>query len=292
MSVAPAYKLIKKIKDDRFNEEHLQRYILFIQLGVRDLQTLVVDTNDNRALFFEDYVFGDVRNSEASHDLLKKLYDGHELIAAGFWKEVRFSIKSNKFAQVPEALFTEGAEEAYLQFNARIQPENEIFLSCKSKLSDAVTTFAVDRTLAEWLKSVYAHTKLQFVHQSASLIDGVLNNSNQDPNSLFLYVDRFKLHILSKRDGKLLYYNQFPIKQFSDYVKYIMLVLRALKMDQESGKVILWGYIGKNSPHYHEFSRYIRNVSFGNRPKHLTFGYLFDEVQDHHFFDLYSMTLS
>lgn len=71
-----------------------------------------------------------------------------------------------------------------------------------------------------------------------------------------------------------------------------MLVLKTLKMDQQTSQIVLWGYIGKNSPHYNEFSRYIRNVSFGDRPKHLTFGYLFDEIQDHHFFDLYSMTLS
>jgi hypothetical protein len=37
--------------------------------------------------------------------------------------------------------------------------------------------------------------------------------------------------------------------------------------------------------------KYIRNVSFGNRPRHITFGYLFDEVQDHHFFDLFSIKL-
>lgn len=266
--------------------------MLLVQLGVRDFQTAVVDPSDNRVLFFEDYVLGDIRTPDASLSLLKKLYDSHELISAGFWKEVRFSIKSNKFAQVPEALFTEGAEEAYLQFNAKIQPESEIFISCKSKKSDAVTSFAVYKDLYEWLKTIYTHSSIRFTHQSTALIDGVLNAPKSEGTPLYVYVDRFKLHIISIKDDKLQYYNQFPIKQFSDYVKYIMLVMKALKMDQQSSKVILWGYIGKNSPHFHEFARYVRNVSFGDRPKHLRFGYLFDEIQDHHFFDLYSMTLS
>jgi len=107
---------------------------------------------------------------------------------------------------------------------------------------------------------------------------------------LYLYVDRFKLHVLSLKDGHLIYYNQFVIKQFPDYVKYIMLVLKALNMDQQKSTVVLWGYIGKNSPHYNEFVKYIRNVSFGARPANLKFGYLFDEVQEHHFFDLYSLS--
>ena len=61
--------------------------------------------------------------------------------------------------------------------------------------------------------------------------------------------------------------------------------------NQATSQIVLWGYIGKNSMHYHEFYKYIRNVIFGNRPKYLNFGYMFDEVQDHHFFDLYSMHL-
>jgi hypothetical protein len=108
---------------------------------------------------------------------------------------------------------------------------------------------------------------------------------------LYIYVDRFKLHIVSTANGKLLYYNQFVIKQFSDYIKYIMLVMKSLNMDQRTSQVVLWGYIGKNSPHYHEFYRYINNVVFGERPSYLQFSYLFDEVQDHHFFDLYSIHL-
>jgi hypothetical protein len=68
-----------------------------------------------------------------------------------------------------------------------------------------------------------------------------------------------------------------------------MLVMKSLGMNQQTSEVILWGYIGKNSPHYHEFYKYIKNVVFGNKPSSLKFGYMFDEVQEHHFFDLYSI---
>jgi hypothetical protein len=70
-----------------------------------------------------------------------------------------------------------------------------------------------------------------------------------------------------------------------------MLVMKTLNMDQQTSKVVMWGYIGKNSPHYHEFYKYIQNVTFGERPDNLKFGYMFDEVQDHHFIDLYSVDL-
>jgi len=186
----------------------------------------------------------------------------------------------------------EGAAEEYLRFNAQVNSETELTLHCKNLKSDAVSIFAVQKDLHQWLSGIYTNSSLSFLHQSTSLIEGVLNFSKkQKGQPLYIYVDRFKLHILSIQNQKLVYYNQFIIHQFADYVKYIMLVMKALNMDQNESVVVLWGYIGKNSPHYQEFYKYIRNVTFGSRPDHLKFGYMFDEIQDHHFFDLFSMNL-
>jgi hypothetical protein len=139
---------------------------------------------------------------------------------------------------------------------------------------------------------LYTNTAIQLVHQSSAIIAGTLEYAGLlQEGKLYIYVDRFKLHIISINKGKLIYYNQFAIKQFTDYVKYIMLVLKGLNMDQQTSEIVLWGYIGKKSPHYQEFVKYIRNISFGTRPSFLKFGYIFDEMQDHHFYDLFSMYL-
>jgi hypothetical protein len=286
-----SYKLIRKIKDEKFDEENLHQYALLIQLGARDFQACVVDEND-RVLLLEDYVFNDVGSAAQQVQIVKDLYDSHPLLMAGFWKNVTFSIKSNKFVQVPSQLFVETSAAEYLKFNAHIEPDKDHILFCRNARIESITVYVAPLPLYEWLTSIYKNASLKFVHQSTALIEGVLKIAGQQKTSpLYLYVDRFKMHILAAREGQLIYYNQFPIKHFADYVKYIMLVLTALGMDQQTSQVIMWGYIGKNSPHYHEFIKYIRNVSFGERPKHLTFGYLFDELQEHHFFDLYSIHL-
>lgn len=287
-----SYKLIKKIKDEKFDEEKLQHYVLLIQLGIRDFQVAVVDGNDSRLIFFEDYVLSEINSYTELLGLLKNLFESHELLTAGFWKKVKVSIKNNKVIQVPASLFIEAAAEEYLRFNAHFSPESELALHCSNTRSDAVSIFAVQKDLHQWLAGIYSNSSLSFVHQSASLIEGVLSFAKtQKAQPLYIYVDRFKLHILSVKNQKLIYYNQFTIKQFADYVKYIMLVMKALGMDQNKSLVVSWGYIGKNSPHYQEFYKYIRNVTFGGRPDHLKFGYMFDEIQDHHFFDLFSMNL-
>ena len=291
-STAQGFKLIKKIRDDRFDEEILHQYELLIQLGIRDLQVAIVDTQDNRLLFFEDYVLGDLNSHKELFDLFKVLFDSHPVLQAGFWKEVRVSVKNTKFVQVPGSLFLEEAAPEYLQFNAQVDSTREEVLTCRNLHMDAVTVFAMQKDLYNWLKSLYANTTLRVVHQSTALIEGVLNFAKgKEKTPLYVYVDRFKLHILAVQKGELLYYNQFLIKQFSDYVKSIMLVMKGLSFDQNTSEVVLWGYIGKNSPHYQELIKYVRTVSFGDRPPYIKFGYLFDEVQEHHFFDLYSTHL-
>jgi hypothetical protein len=286
------YKLIKKIKDDRFDEEKLHQYRLLIQIGVRDFQVAVVAESDNRLLFFEDYILSDLSSYSELLSLIKSLFESHATLQAGFWKEVKVSVKNSKFVQVPTSLFESKSPEAYLKFNAAIDSAAEKILSCENHSAGITTVFAVQNELVEWLSSLYQNTSLTFYHQSTALIEGVLAYSKKNSGSpLYIYVDRFKLHILATENEKLLYYNQFVINQFSDYAKYIMLALKGLGMDQQTSQIILWGYIGKNSPHYQEFIKYIRNVDFGSRPAHLSFGYLFDEVQEHHFFDLYSVDL-
>jgi hypothetical protein len=285
------YKLIKKIKDERFEEDLIHQYYLLVHIGQRDLQVGVIDSQQGRFVLLEDYVFPSIGSNDELFQLLDGLFDAHALLKAAFWKGIKISVKNNKFIQVPQPLFVPGVESEYLKFNAQLDPDQEV-MSISNGCTNAVTVFAVPRPLRQWLANLYPNNTPVFIHQSAALIEGITQFSQlQKGNPLYIYVDRFKLHIVSCREGNLLYYNQFVIKQFSDYIKYIMLVMKSLNLNQRTSQVILWGYIGKNSPHYHEFYKYINNVIFGPRPKYLSFGYMFDEIQDHHFFDLYSMHL-
>lgn len=291
-SAALNYKLIKKIKDERFDVDRIDQYILLLHVGPRDLQVGVVDSNDNRMLLLEDFVFPSLSSHDEWLQILAHLFDEHSLLKAGFWKKIRISIKNNRFVQVPEALFVEESQDEYLRFNAQVDGSKEEVLSVINPQSKAATVFAFPRELKTWFTHLYPDGKPVFLHQSAALIEGVSRVSDQRKDvPLYIFVDRFRLHILYAKNGTLIYYNQFVIKQFSEYVKYIMLVMKTLNLRQESSQIVLWGYIGKSSPHYNEFCKYIDNVVFGNRPRHVKFGYMFDELQEHHFFDLYSMLL-
>ncbi len=286
------YKLIKRVKDDRFDEENLHQYRLLIQPAARDLQVAVVSASDHRLLFFEDYILHELHSNDELVALLKNLFEAHEVIQAGFWKQVKVSIKNLKFIQVPSALFDLAKAPDYLKFNASVDPRQEHVVAYENQSLGVTTAFAVQKSMHDWLESMYRNSQLTITHQSCALIEGFCAAGKSLPGSpLLVYIDRFKIHICFAPAGSLKYYNQFPIHQFADYVKYIMLVMKTMNLHQESSEVLLWGYVGKNSPHYHEFVKYVKNVAFGQRPKHLSFGYVFDDVQDHQFFDLYAIDL-
>jgi hypothetical protein len=285
------FRLIKKIKDERFDEEALHLYTLCLHIGVRDFQVLVTG-EENRVLLLEDYVLPEVASANALQHTLADIFESHAVLKAGFWAQVKICFKTQKFVQVPAALFAEESMHEYLLFNAQVDAQTETVLKVEHANKETITVFAAYTDLLSWLLSCYPSLTPIVLHQSAALIDGVLTLANPPARApLYVYIDRFKLHIIACNKGKLVYYNQFVVNQFQDYVRYIMLVLKSLKMDQRTSEVVLWGYIGKNSPHYHEFYKFINNVRFGDRPAHLRFSYMFDEVPEHSFFDLYSCSL-
>ena len=261
-------------------------------LGNRDFQVAVVDNRTNRCLVVEDFIISSVDSYSKLVEVFEAIFDEHHLLKAGFWSSVKVGIKGNKFALVPESLFNADSMFDYLKFNCKVNKEYDRLMYFKHSKSEAVNTFAVDARLYDWLDSLYPEKQVSYFHQSSALIEGVLEQlENYPSDSIFVYVDRFKLHIITSKNNKLEYYNQFYIKQFSDYIKYIMTVMKGLNRNQLNTNVVLWGYLGRQSKHYNEFGKYIKNISFGERPKFLEFGYPFDELQDHHYFDLYNVHL-
>lgn len=154
---------------------------------------------------------------------------------------MKVSIKNNKFIQLPTSLFLEENSTDYLKFNASIDPTLEQVLHCENKALGITTVFSMQKSFLNWLQSSYQNTQLKIFHQSAALVEGVLQISRSGKSSpLYVYVDRFKMHLISADKGKLIYYNQFVIHQFADYVKYIMLVMKTVGMDQQTSEVMLW----------------------------------------------------
>lgn len=285
------YRLVKKIKDrSRFNIENLEHYILSLQVGSNDFQICVTDSRDNRGLLLEDYVFENIDSIEAQIEELQHIFDEHHLLLANFWKTVRLSLKNKKFALIPTELYDQNKATDYIKYTAELNNEEEELKTRKLSSIDAIVIFVVNKRLTNFFHSIYPNLEVEFLHQSSALIKGLLEyNTVSDRRTMFLYVDRFQLHILVKSGSELNFYNSFPIRSFSDYVRYITIIAKDLHLNLEEDTVFIWGYLSETSDRYKELNKYIKYLQLGTPPKEINLGYQFDEIPDHHYYDLYSI---
>src|SRR5690606_17225670 len=97
--------------------------------------------------------------------------------------------------------------------------------------------------------------------------------------------------ILVFQSENLLYCNRFHFSSSEQMMRYIMVVMHELNLDQYATKAVIWGDIIAESEAFDVLQTYIYNISFGGKLPPLAFGYVFDELEDHNYFDLFSVYL-
>lgn len=280
-----------KIKDTRFSIDFLQDYSLLLQAGDTEFQLAVVDTKSNRCLLLEQYTFHQVTSVDEYQKLIEGLFDDHHLLMAGFWNTVRFSVKNTRFSLVPAALFDTEQLPAYLRLTSPVLPTDSL-LYYKHLKNNLVTVFAAESILQEWLNKRYANLKVQIVHHLSAFVEGVLHHpDHSSQRDLFLLLENGMLSVVISNQGKLDYANMFYCKAPADLLRYLMMIIQHFGLDQATTKILLWGNITADSAWFTELKPYFGNISFGGRPRFLSFSYMFDEVPEPRFFDLLNLYL-
>ncbi|MEP5613531.1 MAG: DUF3822 family protein [Cyclobacteriaceae bacterium] len=283
------YKLVKRVKDEKFSIDELEDYSLALQVGIRDFQVVVTDTQDNQVMSLEDYRLEGIKTVNGRLRLIKDILDNHEYLTAGFWKGVKLCLKTHKFSLVPSKMFVADSAKDYLSVNSDIKASFEDVSYYKQISVGLVNIFATETKLCNWISSIYKRKAIHIIHQGSALIEGFLkHNDHSHEKTLFCYVDRGILHQIVAEEGKLLFYNQYAVRKKEDYLKYIMLVFKEMGMDPKKNAVQFWGFIKQNSEEITMLKKFIRNISLGSKPSFLKFGYKFDEIDDHQYFDVMS----
>ncbi len=292
MSSGVSHSQKLETKSKRFDVDDLHNYSLSIQMGIRDLQLCVTDSADNSLLLIEDHSLDGVKSVNTRIEALDKLFNHHSLLQAGFWANVKICIKTHKYALVPQTLFAPEGAMDYLSINCELKSKSEDVSYYKQISSDSVNVFAIDRKMVKWVEETYPSQKVQIVHQGSALIEGILKyDDHSHEKMMFCNIDHGILHVVVTLKKDVLYYNQFAVRGSQDYLRFIMLVFKELDLNQKTTKVLIWGRVEQNSPHIELLRKYIRNISFGERPTYLKVGYEFDEIPEHQYFDAMNIFL-
>jgi hypothetical protein len=283
-----SFKRLKSVKDDKFSIDKIEHYCLIIQIGNSDLQVTIVDTTQNRVLLLEDYILHNVGSTEEKIEQLKTLFESHHLLMVGFWKDVIVCFKSDKFALVPLSLFSKENARALLKMNCDVSQEDSVGYY-KVNGNNSVNIFTYDKAVLTWFRSVYTSSKIKVTQQSGALVNSALkaNIKSEMPLVVDLYIDRFYLHASVSTANKIVFFNSFKISKFDEYIKYIGLVLHEFHLKKSSEAIIVWGHIKENSNHFTALKEKFTGIKLGTRTTDLNFGYKFDEIPEHQYFDVF-----
>jgi hypothetical protein len=286
------YQLVKKVKDNTFDIDYLDHYSLSIQVSYSDFQFCVIDKRKNRCLLLEDFTFESAESTEKLIAILHKIFEEHHLLMAGFWNGVRLSIKNKKFTLVPSPLFKKESASDYLRLNCEFDPQEEDVYFFHHPSVEAINVFAANKNLVHWVKSLYPQKEVQIIHQGSAIIEGQLNKEGHAQNSdaVFLNFDRDSVHVTIQKDKAFKYYNQFPLKTPEQNLKYVLLTFQELNLPHNT-RIVIWGNINTRSAYIKELYKYLKNLSFGNKPYYLRYGYMFDEIEDHQYYDVFNLAL-
>ncbi|TAH26309.1 MAG: DUF3822 family protein [Cytophagales bacterium] len=290
---APSYKLNKKIKDDTFSVDNIADYCLSLQISPNLFRVCVTDSMRNRCLLLEDYQFNHIQDADQLIALLNDIYDDHHLLQAGYWKNVKLALKTPNFSVVPNELFDQEFAKDYLSLNCSILSDSsDEVLYYKQHSVDAVNIFSVNKKIISFFEAAYLGKKLKVVHHTSSLIEGIMvQHTSKNLKEMYVFVEKDQLTVVLKTNRNLEFCNTFYFTTPEDFVYYVMFVAEQMKFNPEKDEVIVWGDLMPDSPLLKKLRLYMCHIKFGNKPNSLYFGYNFDELMDHNFFDLYNLHL-
>lgn len=287
-----SYAIVKKAASRRFELEKLGIYTLSIQIGITDMQLCVTNRQTSRCLVLEDYRFENVRTINNRLEVVKQLFERHPFLSGQDWGTIKLSLKTHKYTLVPASVFLSEHSEEYLAVNAEVNTKIEVIKYYRHISCNAIHLFAGDRKLIDTVQSIYPKKQIEIVSQNCALIEGILQYDDHTvEKTMFCFVDRGILHIIVSQNQKLIFYNQFAVRESEDYLKYIMLVMQETRLNPKSSNVVMWGGIRADSPVIGTLKKFIRNISLGTKPKFLKFEGRLDELPDHQYYDAYSIYL-
>ena len=286
------YTLIHRVEDKKFSIDDLTHYSLLLLIGARHLQLCVTDTREGDCMIVEEYSLANTSSPEEQAKSLHYLFEGHHLLMAGYWKNVKLAVKNNAFALIPETFFSREKLSSYLAMSAPVDAERDGYYYYQHAQSEAVNVFAANKKLVESIRSWYPSLDVQVVHHGSAFIEGIQGNRDFTYyRDMYLHVDHHCFSVVITEDNVLLLYNQFRYAHVQDIVKYVLTVMQEMEMTQQQSRVRLWGNLPTQSEHFQVLYRYVRHLEYGNRPTFLKFSHAFDELPDHQYFDLYGLHL-
>ena len=262
---------------------------LYCSIDREFISVAAVDAAQNRFTGFEGFHFPKPLGDEQLATKISELTHRSTILQKVDFRNVSVQVSDARFTFVPSALFKPGDAESYFNFNHAPQPEDAV---CTEVIRgfDCVNIFAVPVPIQAALKKMFEQFSVH--HHLGSLLEAARISAQVRPDkTLFVHVHSSAVDVIVLEERKLLLANSFSFRRAEDGVYYILMVCEQLSLNPEKITMILSGEIEKDALLSIQLHKYIRNISYGERIKAVSFTYGFDELPPHFYHAAFSQIL-
>ncbi|WP_405383159.1 DUF3822 family protein [Maribacter sp. LLG6340-A2] len=231
---------------------------LSIQVSLNGLSFCVADTVTQHLLISDSIEFTEELNPITLKEELAQLLKKNAIEHMTF-NEVVTVHRNTLFGLVPKSLFNEDNLMEYLKFNTKVLA-NDVLAYDEVENQDLNIVYVPYMNINNYIYDLFG--EFTYMHNSTVLIQSLLNNQNQDQDTVcYVHVKDVQMDITVLNQRKLILYNSFIFSTKEDFIYYLLFVLEQLNLDPATANVKMFGSIEKDDPIYQLCYSYIEHLS-------------------------------
>lgn len=277
------------IVDESLETQTAGRCDLLVSIEPGGVQVALKERKENCFLALECFPSDPKQNDTQWTELLEKVSSKSKLLRQYEFAKVIVNVHSPVYTFVPDGLFRKGDEQGYLQFNYTLHRDVTVY-ALPVQFFQLYSICAIPTPLITELNHLFEDPEI--VHHSKSLLESLsMFSRNHGERQMFLNFYGNSMDAIVTEGKKLILLNSFSCAGIEDSLYYVLFLCEQLDMNPEILEVRLAGDIEKESALYKLLFRYVRNLSFSDRPGPAEYSYAFREVPSQFFHPLFSLSL-
>ena len=266
---------------EEFDAEKSSQYKMTIQCALGGLSFALLDTTTRRIIALECYQSDLLSDSDDLFRTLERALESKGLNNKTF-QSVTCIIDNRYCTLVPEPLFNKDDQATYLDFGFQI-PEGYAIGSERLASTQCHNVFAYLKALQDKVLSKWGNAKL--IHSSSVLINSIMQNTEN--NGVYVNVRNRDFDILIKKNGKLLFFNNFRFNTKEDFAYFLLFAMEQNGVSGQDIPVSFSGLIRPASDIIDLCGRYVKDLRFVEDPHVFQVGKPFEKVPFQYYFILY-----
>lgn len=235
---------------------------LTINLRYDGLTVIVTNTSGKQVLEIANTTWLATKNEAQLIQNARGFFEEHKITlqqAAG----IHWLFSVSKCSLIPDIFHQKGQGHELLSFTSRLDSNENVYSDFWTR-KDIVGLYALSLPLHDWVMS--QNEKTTFAHISFALNNFSQQHTGKGDFCLLMVSDSFAEFYIS-RNGKMVFYNQFPFDVYEDLLYYLLFALEQNRVLAPEAELEVTGIAAaKGSELYKLLSTYIGKVSDVNVP--------------------------